>query len=338
MNGVPGAMVNRMSLTSQIRDKNSPVRQFFTKYEKKDGAKNCLALLQSTAPIRPLSFTPSSTSVHSFLGTTTDYLIRYTANDNALQFEHTIAWQAYGRRFFSMRPSVIQHLENLFEIGKQYLDGRAGSDYKAIYSATALAVMDNFYRSGLLPGLFYELIQKNEKEIIRKHDGRNIKEKTTNYLLSKYFTKLGGDQYARDISEMIRLFVKKRTERGSELFGAKLVVFNQSLANDGLVGGADFDCVIKSKSHLVLTDIKMTTRPLIIDYLRQIIGYALLYDETKDNFKVTHIGIYYSRTGSFRSLPIDSVIDMTLTGFKSVELARKEFIATLSKVKHNDQV
>lgn len=315
-----------MSLTSQLQDKNSPVRQFFTEFEKKDGTKNCLALLQSTTPIRPLSFTPSSKAVYTFMGTTTDYLIRYTANGNALHFENTIASEALGFRALLKGASgeIIQHLESLFKIGKQNLDGRNASDYEAIYSATALAIMDNFFRSGLLPELFRESIQK--------HSGRSLKEKITNDLFSKYFAILGGDQYAQDISELIRLFVKARKDPGSELFDAKFVVNNQALGNSELVEGADFDCVIETKNSLVLTDIKTTTKPLTIGHLRQIIGYALLYDDKKDNFKFTHIGIYHSRSGSFRSLPIDSVIEMTMAGFKSVGAARKAFIAAVQKL------
>lgn len=323
-----------MSLTSQIQDTNSPVRHFFTEFEKKDGTKNCLALLQSTAPIRPLSFTPSSNVVYTFMGTTTDYLIRYTANGNALHFESTIASEALGLRvpLTGASDEVIQHLESLFRIGKQNLDGRDAFDYKAIYSATALAILDGFYRSGCLPGSFLETIQRDKKEVLKKHNGRNLKEKTTNYLFSEYFANLGGDQYAKEISDLIQLFVNANKDPGSELFDTKIVVFNQALGNSGLVGGADFDCVIRGKNRLVLTDIKTTTKPLTIGHLRQIIGYALLYDEKKDDFKFTHIGIYHSRSGSFRSLPIDSVIEMTLSGFNSVGAARKAFIASVKNV------
>ena len=322
-----------MSLTSQIQDKNSPVRRFFTEFEKKDGTRNCLALLQSTAPIRPLSFTPSSNIVYSFMGITTDYLIRYTASGNALHFESTIASEAGSRaRLTGASDEVIQHLDSLFKIGKQNLDGRDASDYKAIYSATALAILDRFYRSGCLPGPFLEAIQGDKKEVIKNHNGRNLKEKTTNYLFSEYFANLGGDQYAKEISDLVQLYVNTSKDHGSELFDTKIVVFNRALGNSGLVGGADFDCVIKGENRLVLTDIKTTTKPLTIGHLRQIIGYALLYDEKKDDFKFTHIGIYHSRSGSFRSLPIDSVIEMTLAGFHSVGAAREAFIAAIQNL------
>ncbi len=39
-------------------------------------------------------------------------------------------------------------------------------------------------------------------------------------------------------------------------------------------------------------------KPLGIEHVRQLIGYALLYDEEKDLFKFTDIGFYHSRSGS----------------------------------------
>lgn len=70
---------------------------------------------------------------------------------------------------------------------------------------------------------------------------------------------------------------------------------------------------------------------VLIKQLRQIIGYALLYDQKKDDFKCTDIGIYYSRSGSFRFLPIGDVMEKTLSGFKSVSQARKAFISEIKK-------
>jgi hypothetical protein len=323
-----------MSVKSQIQDKDSPVRRFFREFEKKEGAKNCLALLQSTESLRPLSFTPSSTIVYSFMGTTTDYLIRYTANGNVLQFERTIASEAldFTAPLTGASAEIIQHLKGLFKIGKQNLDGRDASDYKAIYSATALAILDKFFRSGgQMPRLFHESMGEMES-ILKKHNGKTLKEKATNYLFGEFFATLGGDQYAQDISDLIQLFVEASKRSGSELFGAKMVVFNQALGNSGLVGGADFDCVIECKNRIVLTEIKTKTKPLTIQDLRQILCYALLYDEKKDNFKFTDIGFYHSRSGSFRSLPIDSAVEMTLVGFKSASRARKAFIAAVKKV------
>lgn len=326
-----------MSLTSQIKDKSSPVRRFFAAFESKEGVKECLALLQSTQPIMSPSFTPASWVVYSFIGTTTDYLIRYTANGNSLIFENTLAHEALESIVFTLGSggqditkyleelentdhNVSQHLKNLYEIGKQYLDGRSATDHEAVFSATALAVMDGVFRTGYLPKLFYQRVPNT-----------GIKEETTRLLFEEYYETLGGELYAQDISNLIRTYMTVNRNPGSEFFDAKFVVFNQALENSGLVGGADFDCVIEYENRLILTDIKTTIKPLQIEQLRQIIGYALLYDGKMDGFKFTDIGIYYSRSGSFRFLPTDFVVEKALPSFRSVSHARKVFIDELKK-------
>jgi hypothetical protein len=151
-------------------------------------------------------------------------------------------------------------------------------------------------------------------------------------LFDEYYDILGGELYAKDIAELITVFTTSIQSPKSELFNARFAVFNQALWNSGLVGGADFDCVIEYNNRHVLTDIKTMTRPLQMEHLRQIIGYALLYDKKKDNFTFTDIGVYFSRSGSFRFLPIDRVIQRSLPGFQSADQARKAFIR---KVKHS---
>jgi len=323
-----------MSLTSQIKDQNSPVRRFFKMFENRNGVKECLALLQSTRPIIPPTFTPSWV-VYSFIGITTDYLIRYTANGNSLVFENTIAHKAltsivltpgsrgnniivYSGELPNTSHPAAQHLDNLYKIGAQYLDGRTATDHKAIFSATALAVLDRVFRSHYLPKLFYQEISNSR-----------IEEETTRLQLEEYYKSLGGELYSQDISDLIRMFIAVNRSAGSEFFGARFVVFNQELENSMLVDGADFDCVIEYEDRMILTDIKTTIKPLKIEQLRQIIGYALLYDPKKDNFKFTDIGIYYSRSGSFRFLPIDCIVEKILPSFKSVSQARKKFIEVL---------
>lgn len=109
------------------------------------------------------------------------------------------------------------------------------------------------------------------------------------------------------------------------------LVFNKAFKNSRLVGGADFDCIIEYNDRMILIDIKTITEPLSIYHLHEIIGYALLYDAEKDDFKFTDIGIYHSRSGSFRFLPIDQVIEKSLSSFKSVSQAREAFISEIKK-------
>lgn len=379
-----------MSLTSEIRRKDSPVRQFFDKYENQEGCKECLAHLQSRRSIRLPQFVPTSDQYYRCAGTTVDYLIRYAGNRNSLAFEDTIAHQAL-RYANTARNS--QRLRDLYEIGKQNLDGRDAADGRAVYSATALALLDNFFRSrGVLPELFdrrtydyrreqierlglRDVIHKSKNAYIKARlsnpslpeaeasiwldreqtqrlglhipEGRKrfqydvnqvdklwrsmIKDPPTDFLFDAFYKTLGSELYTEDVSGLIRIFVNALESPDGELFNANFIASNRGLENSDLVGGADFDCVLEWKGLLILTDIKTTTKPLTTEHFRQILGYALLYDEKKDNFKFTHIGIYHSRSGSFRFLPIGHVVAKGLTGFKSVDSARKAFISEIKK-------
>jgi len=341
-----------MSVTSQLKDKNSPLRQFFLEYENKAGMNECLAALQASKPTKPLGYKPASNAVYAFIGTATDYLIRYNAGGNKLIFEDTIACSALKSiiSYNKPLPDIIYdyeipflqpgeyYMNSLSEIGMQYIDGRPASDFKAIYSATALAVMDGVYRSTFLPKLFYKSIPSNEIERIGKMKDDELEIETKKYLdqigkslFEKYYNEsLGGELYAQDISELLNIFQEAVKYPENELFNAQFVVFNQSLNNEKLVGGVDFDCVIKHNNRMILTDIKTTIKPLKHEHLYQIISYALLQDEKWDNFKFTDIGIYHSRSGSFRFIPIEKIIDNTLHGFNSVNQARDIFLRFLS--------
>ena len=78
--------------------------------------KECLALLQSTQPIRLPLFTPASFVVYAFAGTTAAYLIRYAASGNSLSFENTIAHQALKYAKAGLITDS-KHLADLYDIG-----------------------------------------------------------------------------------------------------------------------------------------------------------------------------------------------------------------------------
>ena len=328
-----------MSLTSQLKDKSSPVREFFEKYENNDGANECLALLQSTRPTRPLSFTPGLRGTHAVIGTAADYLLRYTFQGNSLLFENTIAYSAskLGMSTGQMiadgeyRYLDSSFFQSLFEIGKFYLDGRNATDENSVYSATALAVLDGWWRSSSVPKVFFTPVSNETKLWVHNQDENSPSQKSAWYLFDFYYQSLGGKLYAEDISELINQCLIALHNRESEIFKASIIVGNDSLSNSRLVGGADFDCVIEYNSRQILTDIKTTIKPLTIAHLRQLLGYALLYEEDKDNFKFTDIGIYHSRSVSFRYLPVGHVVKICLPNFISTQDAREVYISKLKQ-------
>lgn len=329
-----------MSLTSQLKQKNSPVRQFFEKYEDNSGMRWCLALhLQSAKPILPLSYEPELKTTYSFMGTTTDYLLRYTIQENRLCFEDSFAYKPIKSRDTLLdwkaeriiRPEFFQAI---FEIGKFYLDGRDAIDEQSIYSATALAVLEHYYRSGFLPNILTSPISKEKEAWINGFDGESLNHKIAWYFFDTFYQSLGGELYAQEIAKLVMLFACAIRDPNCELYKASIWVGDQSLVNSKLVGGADLDCVIECNGRYVLTDIKTTLEPLSITHFQQLLGYALLYDPDQDGFEFSDIGFYHSRSASFRSLPTEQAIKECLPSFNSIKHAREVFIRELGKSRY----
>jgi hypothetical protein len=317
-----------MSLSSQLDNKNSTVSMFFHRYEDKQGVKECLAELQSTKEIKKPSYEPASRPVWGLIGTTTDYLLRYVANNNRLDFNQTIANAA--TRFFQHLPDEkIETINVLYGIGQVNLDGRR-PDEAAVYSATALSLLDNVYRSGgRLPAYFDESIADDGRLDSLPRD-YGLPEKLVMLRYYDYFCEqLGGKSYAQDILEIIDIFASAQNNCDDEFSDTSFTVFNRALGNSYLVGGADFDCVISKNKKKILTDIKTTINPLPKLALWQLIGYALLHDDKKDQFKIDGVGIYFSRSGSFRHLPTSTIIQKCFPSLKTVDAAKKAFIKEL---------
>jgi len=340
-----------MSLTGQLDDKNSLVHQFFVKYEDRVGTKECLSLLQSSKYLTLPLFKPSPPRpYYPYVGTTVDYLIRYISNNNHLDFEATIA----GSMGVPIEEGQLESIQRictqvegsmgvpitdediigarfcdyvlLEKIAKVYLDGRR-VDELAVYSATALAMLDGLHRSGRLPKSFGQNMPEEKMfRIGRLPCGSNINEKTVMFLFDEYcFDALNWELYVQDVLAITGLFVDALNKPNGDLYQTKFVVFNQALANSGWVGGADFDCIIQQNGRAILTDIKTTTIELKIAHLRQLIGYVLLHDELLDGFGITDVGIYSARAGSFRYLPIEDLVKKCMPTFNSISEVKKYF-------------
>lgn len=153
-----------MSLTSQLKLKSSSVRRFLDAHDNREGRLDCISKLRSlTAPVVP-SAKPKSPAYYGLVGTVVDHLIRYELGARVLDFESTAAFKLLksgrGQRGF--------WVSGLWDIGREYLDGRPGGSREAIYSATALAIVENYYRSGFWPALFAESDQRYEAEQVER--------------------------------------------------------------------------------------------------------------------------------------------------------------------------
>ncbi len=305
------------------------------------GMRWCLALnLQSEKPVLPLSYVPELRTTYSFMGTTVDYLIRYTLQGNRLSFEDSFAYEPVRSRstlldWGSKRIIKPAYFQALFEIGKFYLDGRDAIDEESAYSATALAVLEHYYRSGYLPSILVSPLSKEKEAWVNGLDGESLDHKTAWYFLDMFYQSLGGKLFAEEIAKLIVLFAIAVRDPKSTLYEASIFGGDQSLSNSKLVAGADIDCVIECKGRQVLTDIKTTLEPLSITHFQQLLSYSLLYDPSKDGFEFSDIGFYHSRSGSFRFLPTEQVIKECFPSFASIEHARDMFISEIKKFSQN---
>lgn len=213
------------------------------------------------------------------------------------------------------------------------MDGRDVTDCNVVYAATALSVMDGVLRSGFLPKLFTTFYFDDKDYSFLKGDCpiEDQVEIMTGVVLNKYIEILGGDLYIKDILSLVNMFLKSKNSISNDFFDAKLIIGNTVLSNSRLVGGADFDCIFKCNDKLILTDIKTTIKPLRLEHLRQVIGYALLYNEERDDFIFSDIGIYHSRSGSFCFLPLDDAIKMVFPTINSTKEARQKFVMFLEE-------
>ncbi len=386
-----------MSLTSELRDSSSTVRTFLRRWEDPTGRKECLASFQSDKPLSLPPAPPLNKLHFATAGTTIDYLIRYMDKGNRLAFEETIAFGVM-RSAQRSGSSKTRWLEDLFTLAKSGLDGRSAMDPGAVHSATALTVMDNYYRCGLFPQSFDSMhvtVLRDQRDQLgisnltrRVADARfanykrerrkgeaatsskrlqvstdeamalrlptvpgrkrylydlevvtlaihNVLVPPTTQTLFEYFysNTLGGHVFAEDVAQLVRIYQHSTSSQDGDLYGVTMDTTNRALANSELVGGADFDCILRVGDALVLTELKATTQRLTTDHLRQILGYALLIDEERDELSPTHVGVYHVRSGSFRSMPISDLIRKALPGLRTIQNARAKFVKPL-RVKH----
>lgn len=436
-----------MSLTSEIKNKNSNLSHFFIEYKNKNGGKDLIKYLKNNKPNVDVSYKISDNYTHGLIGTTIDYIIRYIAKDNILDIQETIAYKTFlkyfpvGKNFYEdpeidaesefeaprftilfatelkrgddvgaykciLKNSNIekQVIYNLIEIEKAKKNGVEieishgyvihNIDWNFILKNVKKINQEHFKKQVLLilnkiaymklergkfnlsdqetDILFDKLIDKTKlsnktihvfnlfklgKSIIERHmDALNpdvvkgflsfaildnlfrsnklpagfYNNNDTMELFNEFYNVIGGDLYTNELFNLIKIFKKEINDIDGSLYGSEFVVLNSALSNSGLVGGADFDCIIKYNGKFILTDIKAIKSPINGSYLKQLLGYAFLYDKEKDKFDLTDIGFYYARSGAFRYISCDDAVKIYLTGFNNTDEARTVFVKKLS--------
>lgn len=142
---------------------------------------------------------------------------------------------------------------------------------------------------------------------------------------------LGGPVFIRDLQWMVRTFRNACLETGGVLEGACLLHGNVSMSNAIYVLGADIDSVIEVQGQRVLTEFKTSRRRLTTESLRQLLCYALLVNPKEDGWDVDAVGVYHVRSGSYRTLPVEQMVSVTLPGLGGISHARKVFVESMRK-------
>lgn len=270
-------------------------------------------------------------NVFMMRGVIVDYLIRYVANGNKLDFMHTIAFE--GQNAFSgSQWAIYTHWSCIiFAMGKCFLDGRAATSREAVFSATALAILDGYYRSERLPfemPYCHDTVESCEQYLFTDDESKIIE--IARWMIDGVINCRGEEDFYEDIINVVNIFNEAFCTSSGQLFGSRFIEKVPLLNNGNLLGGADFDCLIHHKNKKVLTEIKTTRSKTTAQNLRQLIGYALLADPKKDELIFDSIGYYHSRAGSFRTMNIEDVIRAGFNDFATIEEARNEFITTIS--------
>lgn len=326
-----------MSLTSLLRDNKSFLRHFFEKCTDKNGVRECIKLLN---PDKKTSLLPNfqRRESYSLAGLATDYLIHYSLNNNKLILSSTTAEDAirasenrYKKHPDELSQAYYDRSQYLYNIAKTGLNGSIPIEVESIRAATALAILDIIGRVGwasvplILEDELINGFTETEKTTINTYIGDNISQKTNNYVFDRFIDAFDGDRYIKDVSNIINLFIQNRNNSQHHISQSEMIVSSKTLSNSTLVGGADIDCVLKLKDHIILTDIKTSIKGLGSYHIQQLIGYALLHDQDKDKFQVNSIGIYHSRTGELKYISLKEALEL-LFGLGSIIDIRKIFM------------
>ena len=100
------------------------------------------------------------------------------------------------------------------------------------------------------------------------------------------------------------------------------IIPNPTFKGSVYVDGADADAIIGDEARF-LVDFKTTKRPLLTADFRQALGYALL--DLDDEYDISYIGIYYARQCEFLDVPLSALQSAQRDAEKSFSQLRSEF-------------
>ncbi len=290
-----------MSLTSHLRDKNSPVRKFIlessphlavagTRGEEGRTAASTLGFDEVMAHDLVLSNPGTAEEWRSLAGTAGtafDYRVRMMLSP----FEPTNTAAADGLRYLSSLESTealyrqFSILLEGFELAEQFMV--SGDDADLDRAAVLLAWCENIYRIGVtaLTGSLGELVDASES-------GAELVSKIPALLLADIKALRTGSAPQIKVWQQ-QVVAGERLESNPELEGSQYV------------GGADADWLIST----TLIDCKTTKRldrPWIRESLFQLLGYALL--DFDDYLGIRNVAIWLPRRRLFQTWSLDALL------------------------------
>lgn len=289
-----------MSLTSELRDKNSWVNRFLR--EKFSAVNNFVKDEGGSVKSMP-TLVPRVCDNPSTLGTAFDYRLR-------LHFRADFAASEVldlGIILMAARQSDIPNVDewtiSTMELLQQ--EPPASEDMQA-RASVVLAWLDSGYRSG---GLWSD----GMKEIALAID----RGKVPNW-----------DTYASVVDETMAGELKNLMEIAKPELPSTDAICGPAFVGSRHVGGADADFIIDG----CLYDVKTTEKPRdrMPNHVRQLIGYVLL--DWNDEYRLGRVGFYFSRQAEWKSWALEEFVYRT-TGNATTTLAelRNDFLAEAKK-------
>ncbi len=286
-----------MTLSSQLKDKNSPVSKWFRTHMDASLYRKFAQAVNYEATEYPVEIMPNH-SEYGMAGTAFDYSFRWLIGP---LHEEIVAAHAALFLFLTHKwTEAPKFVSKIIQIGNASQE----IEKKATLSII-LAWFDTYGRSGkITPALQFLLENQN-----------SIDWESVNSLISK--------ELAEDVT---RLTYAALTTWGKDL--DKAFILNPTFAGSRSVGGADADWITEE----VLYDCKTTKidRPFGRETLLQTLAYAFLdYD---NQYNIHSLGWYYARRNLRIVYPLDEILprlgfDLTLAGLRQSFANRDQTIS-----------
>ena len=268
-----------MSLTSELRSKDSWVNRFF---KDRFPAVNAFVKEDAGLPVKAMATkVPHTCGNARLLGTAFDYRLRIRfgadfSSSGALELG-VLKMMAHGDR-------VLGALAEVWAGAMQELLSQPLVEDEATLARASviLAWLDQGFRSG---GLWSDGMRKAAQDIV-KHREVSWRSCTS-----------GVDKPIAD--ELVALMRLAETR-----LPAARAICGPEFDGSSFVGGADADLVIDG----CLYEVKTTEKPRdkLPEKIRQLIGYALL--DWSDEYGLKKVGFYFSRQGEWKSWPLPELI------------------------------